>query len=106
MLGRQTLEHRVRVRRPPHLERAHHLVRSCSVEDDYAAGATNRHEARERVAKLAHVREAARVQQVVTVEQVQRRVGQSARAYADRWRFASNNSTAAAAETLSKARSP
>ena len=58
MLGREPLEQRVRVRGVAHLERAARRVLADAVEDDDAARAAHRDEARERVDELARVREA------------------------------------------------
>ena len=58
-----------------HLERAVRLVRSDAVEDEHTASALQRDEARQRVAQLARVLVAARVKEVVAVEEVQGRFG-------------------------------
>jgi len=75
VLGREPLEQRVGVGRVAHRERPELELLPDAVEHDDAAGALEGDEARERVGQLTNVRERAGVQQVVTVEQVQRRVG-------------------------------
>lgn len=75
VLAREPLDHRVRVLGEAHLELAVRLVASASVEDEHASRAAGRDPARERVAELAQLGEAAGVEEVVPVEEVQRRVG-------------------------------
>jgi len=75
MLGRQAFENRVRVLGEANLERTVRLIGSVPVEDEHTARALQRNEAREPIAKLPRVRVVARVQQVVTVEEVQGRFG-------------------------------
>jgi hypothetical protein len=74
VLRREPLEQCVRVRRVADVERPVVLVGARPVKDEDATGALDRDEAGERVAQLAQIREPARVQQVVAVEQVQGRV--------------------------------
>src|SRR3990172_5618571 len=75
VLGRESLEQRVGVRRVAHGEPAELALLAGPVEADAPACAARRDEARERVGQLAHVREAARVQEVVAVEEVEGRIG-------------------------------
>jgi hypothetical protein len=73
-LGGQALEQRVRVRCIANLERAAVEVVAVPVEDDDATGALLGDEARQSVDELPNVAVIAGMQQVVAVEQVQRRV--------------------------------
>jgi hypothetical protein len=72
--GGEPLEQRIRRRRKAHLERAAGRVLTRAVENDHPAGATKRHEARQRVHQLLAVTERARVKNVVTVEKVEHTV--------------------------------
>ena len=74
VLRRQPLEQRVGVRRVTNRERSALDVLTDAVEDDDAAGATERDETRQRVHELARVVVRSAVQQVVAVEQIERRV--------------------------------
>src|SRR6266516_3881512 len=65
------LDQRIRVLRKTHLERTAHLVLADPVEDEHAAGAAQGDEARKRVPQLARVGKPARMEQVVSVEEVQ-----------------------------------
>ena len=78
VLGGEPLEQRVGVRREAHLERAALGVVADAVEDDDAARALHRDEARERVDELARRPRTARVEQVVAVEEVERRLSHRA----------------------------
>ena len=62
----------------PHLERARTPCPPHAVEDHDAAGAVQRDEAREPVDELARIVERARMQEVVAVEEVQRRLSHRA----------------------------
>src|SRR6185437_5955797 len=72
--GRETLEQRVRVLGPAHLERPAPLVLSLAVEHEHAPCALCRHPAREQVAELLGRAELTGMQQVEAVEQVERRL--------------------------------
>ena len=74
MLGREAFEHRVCVLRIADLERPVRLVRPAPVEDEHAARALHGDEAGELVAQLTQVGVTPRVEQVVPVEQVERRL--------------------------------
>ena len=73
MLGGETLEDVVGMRRIPHLEGAERTWVAVPVEYDYAARTLQRDEARERIDELALIRERSRVQDVVPVEEIQQR---------------------------------
>ena len=75
VLAREPLDQRVGVLRKTHVEGTARLVLPHSVEDEHAACSLRRDPARERVAQLARIREAAGVQQVVPVEEIESRVG-------------------------------
>ncbi len=75
VLARQALEQGVGVLDEADLECAVRLVLTDTVEDEHAPRTLGRDPAREHVAKLARIGEPAGVQQVVPVEEVQRRVG-------------------------------
>ena len=70
----------------PHRQRADLPLLPAAVEDHDPARPAPRDVARERVHELTLVRERPRVEEVVPVEQVQRRIGHQAAA---RWRAAS-----------------
>ena len=74
MLGGQALEDGVCVWREANLQRAVLLVRSHAVENDDASRSTDGDEARERVDQLVPLLEPGRVEDVVAVEQVERRL--------------------------------
>ncbi len=80
------------------------VVVTGAVEHDHTTNAPRRDEARERVDQLAPVVERPRVQEVVAVEEVERRVGHHEAAR--RWRRASYRSTAAATLTFSDSTAP
>jgi len=71
VLGGQPFEHVVRVRGVANFERAHPCCLPCPVEDDHAARTLQRYEAGEHVDQLALATEAARVEDVVAVEEVE-----------------------------------
>ena len=73
VLGGEPLEQRVGMGGEANLERPVDDVLPHPVEHDDAPGAALRHEGRERVGELARRRERAGVEQVVAVEQIQRR---------------------------------
>ena len=71
VLRREPLEHRVRVRRVPHFERTAADDVAETVEHDDPARASHGDVTRERVAQLACVGEPARVEEVVTIEEIE-----------------------------------
>ncbi len=78
VLGRQPLEQCVRVWGKPNLQCAKALVDARSIEDDHTAGAFQRDEAREHVHELPALAEPRRVEDVVSVEEVERRLRHAA----------------------------
>src|SRR6185437_858599 len=81
VLGGETFEQRVGVLGEANLERAVRSLFADAVEDDHAASALQGDEAGEPVDELARVLERPRVQQVVAVEQVERRLSHAAGAW-------------------------
>src|SRR4051812_3478245 len=75
MLGRQAFERGVRILGVANLERAEDAVLPHAVEDDDPARPVQRDEASKRIAELPRVGEAARVEHVEAVEEVERRIG-------------------------------
>jgi hypothetical protein len=75
VLGGQPLDQCVGVLGIAHLERSQVAILPHAVEDDDAARTAHGHEARELIGQLADVLEPARVQKVVAVEEVERRLG-------------------------------
>ena len=73
VLGREALEHRVCVLRVADFERPVGLVGAGAVEDEEATRALQRDEAGELVAQLAQILVAPGVEEVVPVEEVERR---------------------------------
>src|SRR5207248_9725552 len=71
VVGGEALEQRVRMWGVAHLERATADEVADAVEDDDAPCPTEGEVARERIPQLLRVREAARVQEVVAVEEVE-----------------------------------
>ena len=80
VLGSQPLEQGVGVLGVADLERAECRVLPHAVEDEHAARAVSGDEARQPVDELARVLERPRVQQVVAVEEVERRLSHRAAA--------------------------
>jgi hypothetical protein len=78
VLSGESLEERVRVGREADLEAAVAALVSDAVEDDDATRAPDRDVARERIDELLTVVQPRRTQDVVAVEQVQRRIRQRA----------------------------
>src|SRR6266550_7599170 len=74
VLGREPLEHRVRVFRVAHLERAVRLVGADAVENEVATRALERDEAGELVAECSQVAVVPGVTEVVAVEEIERRI--------------------------------
>ena len=100
MLDREALEEGVGVLGPAHLERAVPLGRPFAVEHEHAARALRGDPAREQVAQLLGRAEAARVQKVEAVEEVEGRLSHRAAA------CASYRRSAAATLTLSDSTRP
>src|SRR5687767_1631269 len=101
MLGGEPLQEVVGVRCVANGERPDLALIAPAVEHHHPAGSAARDEAREGVNELLVPGELARMQEVVAVEQVERRFGHHASACAERWRRASYRSRAAATETFS-----
>jgi hypothetical protein len=74
VFGRESLDEVVRVLGEAHLERANVRVRAGSVEDDDAASALQGHIAGEAVHELLAIAEAARMEDVVPVEEEEHRL--------------------------------
>src|SRR5580765_1311552 len=72
VFGGEALEHRVRVLRVADFERPVGLVGSGAIEDEEATRALQRDEARELVAQLAQVVVVPGVEEVVSIEEVER----------------------------------
>src|SRR5207302_8511718 len=77
VIGGEPLEERIGVTGVADGERADVGVRADAVEDDDAASTADGHEVGQPVGELPHVGEPARVQEVVPVEQVERRISHS-----------------------------
>ena len=73
--GGEPLEQGVGVRGVPHRERPDLMLLADTVEDDHTPRSAHRDEAGELVDELAHIGATAGVQDVVAVEQVERRLG-------------------------------
>src|SRR5579859_3951264 len=74
VLRRQALQELVGVVGEPDLERPDDLVRADTVEDEHTLSPFQRDETRQHVAQLARIGEVSGMEQVVAVEEVQRRL--------------------------------
>jgi hypothetical protein len=74
VLGREALQHRVRIRCERDGQRAEPAVRADAVEHDDTARAVHRDEARQEVDELIAIAERARVEEVRPVEQIEGRL--------------------------------
>src|SRR5579864_5699603 len=73
-LGGEPFDERVRVLGPAHLERAVALVGTEPIEHEHTARALRRHPARQQIAQLLRRAEAARVEEVEAVEEIEGRL--------------------------------
>ena len=83
-LSGELLEHGVRMGRVADLERTVRPLLADTVEDHHSAGALEGHEARKPVDELTRIRERARVEDVVTVEEIESRFSHRSAACAPR----------------------